>query len=115
MFVTEEAFVVSQIQELSGLVTTNGGSMPKPPVTKRALDEDTVEQLQAAERLRKNAGFINRLVAKTNLRRAKQGKPPIGSASGSESGDVSKAVDRNAVIKALAGHIAERLRLVGRR
>jgi hypothetical protein len=41
------------------------------------------ELLGAAQRLQNNASLVNEVVRRTNLRRARQGKPPIGSASGS--------------------------------
>ena len=89
------------------------------------------ELLATVQYLEKHAALLNKAVRITNARLAKQGKPPLGSGSGSQSGsasgsasgsvssdgrasgDLSK-VDRNVVIRALAGQIADRLRLMGR-
>jgi hypothetical protein len=72
-------------QKVRELVTSagqyNAGYKQHPPATK--VDRRLV---QAVDNLAKNAGFLNRLVTKTNARRAAQGKPPIGSASGSVTG-----------------------------
>ena len=89
----------------------------------KSVDPELVAGIQ---HLQKNAGFLNRLVRKTNERLARAGKPPIGSARGSTSGEISDdnglisdgadvaACDKSAVIAALAGQVAARLRLMGR-
>lgn len=116
------------------LVTNAGGqynfkAAAKAGLAKR-IDPDLLATVQY---LQKHSTLLNKAVRITNARLAKQGRPPLGSRSGSQSGSASGSasgsvsgnvssmsgelskVDRNVVIRALAGQIAERLQLMGRR